>query len=226
MKNSILLILFCSTVFTGYSQDEFKIGSFDKLKIGTGVEVMLVEGEEGTVFVDSRGVDGDDIIVEKSRGVLTIKTRNRMHFRDRPGWWKVEVTLPVKDLEELIVSTGAVVKSKHVIEGDVMYIFGTTGAEVDIKIRAKSLEVKSNLGATVKVAGKVRYLEALASTGGELDAFYLTSQYAYVRGSMGAVINVYATDEAEVISNMGAEVDIRGRPDHISRKRSFGGVIR
>ncbi len=226
----VLMFLVASVVTISNAQDyeTRSVPEFDGVKASHGIEVILQKGSSGTVEVETRHIDPDDIETYVSRGILRIKFKNMSiwNWDDRRyGNRDVKVTVNYDELIWIESNTGAIVISRNVIKGENMRLEASTGGEMELELDVTRIEADFTMGSVVEVKGQARILRIKASMGAEVDFRNLDCEIVDARGNMGAVLAVTASKEADVSANMGAVINIYGSPERRYKSHSFGGEI-
>ncbi len=228
MKRIFIITTILLLSFAGFSQrydDTRDVGDFHAIKAFGGVEVRLVKGKPGKIYIESNRIRQEDIITEVSRGTLKIKPRNSALFNEMSRHWYIRVEVTYHYLDEIRAAAGAKVISRNSVKTDGILILANTGGEIDIRLDAHTVESQVGTGAIVELSGTTKYHNSNVSMGGELDAFYLESDYVVVRSTMGGIANMRANKEIEASAGMGGVVGVRGNPRYLSRRTSLGGEI-
>lgn len=228
MKKIFIITTVLLLAFAGFSQryeDTRDVGDFHAIKAFGGVEIRLVKGEPGKIYIESNRISQDDIITEVSRGTLKIKPRNSALFDEMNRHWYIKVEVTYDYLDEIRATAGASVISRNSVKTDGIFIMANTGGEIDIRLDAHTVESQVGTGAIVELSGTTKYHNSNVSMGGELDAFYLESDYVVVRSTMGGVANMRANKEIEASAGLGGVIGVRGNPSYLSRRTTLGGEI-
>lgn len=228
MKRTFTMVAILLVTFAGFSQrydDTRDVGDFHAIKAFGGVEVRLVKGKPGKIYIESNRIRLEDIITEVSRGTLKIKPRNSALFNEMNRHWYIRVEVTYDYLDEIRATAGAKVISRNSVKTDGILILANTGGEIDIRLDAHTVESQVGTGAVVELSGTTKYHNSNVSMGGELDAFYLECDYVVVRSTLGGVANMRANKEIEASAGLGGVVGVRGEPMYISRRTTLGGEI-
>lgn len=228
MKRTFTMVAILLVTFAGFSQrydDTRDVGDFHAIKAFGGVEVRLVKGKPGKIYIESNRIRLEDIITEVNRGTLKIKPRNSALFNEMNRHWYIRVEVTYDYLDEIRATAGAKVISRNSVKTDRILILANTGGEIDIRLDAHTVESQVGTGAVVELSGTTKYHNSNVSMGGELDAFYLECDYVVVRSTLGGVANMRANKEIEASAGLGGVVGVRGEPMYISRRTTLGGEI-
>jgi len=193
---------------------------FTAIKVSTGLDVYITQGEKNEVVVEADENLHDIIMTEMENGVLRIYSEK--------GIWgekasKVHVT--IKNLQELDATSGSQVNSTNEIIATNFTISVTSGAEVDIKINATNVETSATSGSELQLFGKTINHTSSATSGASIDAYNLESENAFVSVSSGADIDIFASVKIEATATSGGDIDFKGNPKQTKNSSSSGGSI-
>lgn len=224
----LLFLAFSATVFS--QPDKEFADPFTKIDVFGPFEVELIKAEKSSYTIDYRGFDSDNVFREVNRGQLKLKLRSKHYFNewsnDYPRSRYIRVKVYYTELQEVRAQAGAIVSAKEVLKSKNLSLHGGMGAELNLVVVSKNLFTKVTMGATVDLEGRVENLDVKASMGGVLKASQLESKTAYVDASMGAEVDVRATEEIEVSAGFGASVNYTGGPTVRQTSKNFGAEIR
>lgn len=226
----ILIILILAAPIATYSQsvETFtrEVENFTKIKASNGVKVNLVNGTPGTIKVNSRRVDKEDIIIEVHGNTLRLSIDAWSQLREHHHNWEVEIDVPIRSLSSITCVTGAMVTTEAPLRGDKMKITSNTGGELFLDLNYGEVVATISTGAVAKLKGSAELLEITSSMGAEVEANRLEADYVYAKAGMGAVLEVYAKKEITSSASFGGEIEVLGNPDRTHTKRSMGGEIK
>ena len=121
MKKTFTIVAILLVTFAGFSQrydDTRDVGDFHAIKAFGGVEVRLVKGKPGKIFIESNRISLQDIITEVSRGTLKIKPRTSSLFNEKNRHWYIRVEVTYDYLDEIRATAGAKVISRNSVKTD------------------------------------------------------------------------------------------------------------
>lgn len=213
--------------------------NFTKVRVSTGIELIIDQGSEVSLTVEADENLHDIIITEVEDGKLKIYTEKNI--------WKStskKVYLTVNTLEELKASSGSSIKTSNVLNATNLNVGSSSGASVKLNIKAVNLNSKTSSGAsanidvnatnvvsnsssgsTMKIKGETSAHETNASSGSSINAYRLVSKNVTAKVSSGASISVYASENFNGRASSGGSISFEGNPVNITRKTSSGGGI-
>lgn len=226
MKQLFVAVLLATSLTTFGQTFTRHLEPFKELEVARGVKATLVKSNSDELTFEVHGVDKDDIIVDQGRGTLIIKVRTKslwesMQERD---WW-VKVKVPYQEISSIEASTGAQVRASNVLKSDELYIDTTMGSIIDLEVEANRLTLDSSMGSVLELEGKTTSLYVDASMGAVIKAYNLEAKFVKAEASMGSSVKVYATQEFDGSAAMGAEIEVKGKPQKWFENESMGGDI-
>ncbi|MGB2326303.1 MAG: head GIN domain-containing protein [Flavobacteriaceae bacterium] len=213
--------------------------NFTKVRVSTGIELIIDQGSEVSLTVEADENLHDIIITEVEDGKLKIYTEKNI--------WKSaskKVYLTVNTLEELKASSGSSIKTSNVLNATNLTIGSSSGASVNLDIKADNLNSKTSSGAsanldvnatnvvsdsssgsTMKIKGEASTHETNASSGSSINAYRLVSKNVTAKVSSGASISVYASENINGRASSGGSISFEGDPKTVTKNTSSGGSI-
>ena len=194
--------------------------SFTKIKVSTGLDLYLTQGNSPKIVVEADENLHDIIITEINNGVLRIYAEQ--------GIWQAKarkIHVTVKDLEGLTATSGADVYTKERLKVNDLNVSATSGADIQIEVDANSVETSATSGSDLAISGKANNHKARATSGASIDAYELISKNTTASVTSGADINVYASERITANATSGGDIDFKGNPKNITKKSSSGGSI-
>lgn len=232
MKNSLFSLLFILFGLVGFGQKSPEtVESFNKIDVFGPFKVELIKADKVAIEMDYRGIDRDDIITEVRNEQLRLKVRNKHYMNewtsnDYPRSQYIKVRVYYTELKEVEAQAGAEVFSNEILKSKNLGLECSMGAEVRLNILSKNLYAKVNMGGMLELEGRTEIVDVKANMGGMLRASRLESKSAFVDASMGAEVQVRATQEIEVNAGFGAVVNYTGGPNVRHTSKNFGAEVR
>jgi hypothetical protein len=238
MKNSMLKIialLFIATIFSSCTLDMFnKVNgnrnvitqvrktsdAFSGVKVSTGLNLIITQGQKNKVKVEADENLHDIIITEVEDGILRVYSEKNIW---RAKAKKVYVT--VKDLTLLKAISGSDVSGKGTMKSDEITITASSGASIRVVVAAQSVVTKSSSGAQIRIEGTTEGHTSSASSGSSIDAFQLISKSAIAKVSSGAAVDIYASEKIDAKASSGGSVNFKGNPQSVAENESSGGSV-
>src|SRR5690606_33900350 len=99
------------------------------------------------------------------------------------------------------------------------------GAGIQLILDVDKLNVRSVTGATARLSGSAKFMEASLGTGGILKAKELETASTSISITTGGQADIYATDSVEAKIKAGGDVTVYGNPRSIDEKLTLGGSV-
>ena len=212
---------------------------FTKVKVSTGIELIIDQGNEVSLTVEADENLHDIIITEVEDGKLKIYTEKNI--------WRSaskKVYLTVNTIEELKASSGSNLTTSNVLKATDLNVSSSSGAQVaievtavnftsstssgasaNIDVNATSVVSSSSSGSNMKIKGETTIHTTNSSSGSSINAYKLVSQNVTAKVSSGASISVHASSTIDGKASSGGSISFDGNPETITKKTSSGGSI-
>jgi hypothetical protein len=203
------------------------VSGFTALKVSSGVQVFLTQGDTESLRIEARGFEKKDIIAEVDGGELKLSIRlqgwlgNRKADRNTSRYIKAYLT--ARQLNEITVASGAQLTGETPFQTGKMALSAKSGATLTMALKATDVEISSGAGSTATLTGSAKTVSASASGGATIDADGLTANTCQAEATSGASVRVYADNELFVKASTGGSVNHSGPGRVVSRKTSLGG---
>ena len=196
--SSILLLMFMSagllaqTTISDNTARERSVGSFHGVKVSTGIELLLQQGDKEAVAVSCSNPEYTDRIkTVVDKGVLKIFVdHNDGNWKWRKNL-KFKAYVSVRELTELSASSGAIAKTAD-------------------EIKVSKIELDASSGAITEVSGSVEKLSVEASSGSIFKGYGLNSTFCSADVSSGGVIDITVTKELNAEASSGGAINYKG----------------
>jgi Putative auto-transporter adhesin, head GIN domain len=203
------------------------VGSFHGIEVGTGIELLLSQGNSEEVAVSASTVDFRDKIVTKvEKGVLKIQYESKTGAVNRKNETKgLKAYVSCKTLDQLYATTGAHIKISGVLQSPSLDMKANTGAEISGKVVLGSLQLDQNTGSKVTLTGTTEKMELEGSTGSKFTGDDMTANTCKIEVSTGARLLVHVAKELQVKASTGGTVKYKGEAGIKSIKTNTGGAV-
>ena len=229
IKFAVLLLSFLAGSIT-YAQDSEtrNVGSFDGVKVSSGISAELVRGSTNQVDISAEGIDLDKVTTEIKNGVLKVGVETK--------WWnnwggrkksrvKAVITY-TDDLSGIAAGSGSSLTSEQTIESDQLDLDVSSGASMDLDIEVDDASIDISSGATLRLSGNAQSTEIDLSSGSNINAYSFTTKRADIDGSSGSTAKIHVVDALVADVSSGASVKYKGNPSKRDIDKSSGGSVR
>ncbi|MEJ2594546.1 MAG: DUF2807 domain-containing protein [bacterium] len=187
MKNIaiILLIFLLQPVLSGQNirgtgpvtSEEKQVGFFNSIRVGGAQEVILQQGDQHTVIIETNENLHDKISFTIQDGTLRFEYKNIRNY-DR---MKFYVTAP--EFRKIIVSGASDVTNKDTLRGELLFVSVTGASDVELTVNYRSLESKVSGASDLILHGMADQHQASANGASNLIASDLMTKSTEIRAS-------------------------------------------
>ena len=226
---SIFKIIIMKNIITGtiailafqfsFSQTVKDVGTFSSLKVYDKIPVVLVPSSSNKVEID--GKKSSDVEVVNKNGELKVRmtTTNLLQGDD------VKVKVFYDRLNDIQASQGAMISGEGVLNGNKVALTANEGSTINIGLKAKTVEVKTNTGGQITLSGHSNNQTAIINTGSKYYAKKLETSTTSVTVNAGGEAEVYATELVDAKTRAGGNITVYGNPADKKTKKFAGGNI-
>lgn len=197
------------------------LSSFNKLRAGSGMEVVVNQGSDYKITIHADDNIIDDIEVEVSGGELSLGYRDGISVNDAD----VKITVEVPSLYSVEASSAADIKLNGVWSANKEFILGASSAgSVTAEIDAPATSMEASSSGRLIIKGRTKNFRAEASSAGSIEAQELLSENARAEVSSGSSIQLHASQQLTGDASSGGSIRYRGNPS-VSKDESSGGSV-
>jgi len=219
MKNIIAGTIAILAFQFSFSQTVKDVGTFSSLKVYDKIPVVLVPSSSNKVEID--GKKSSDVEVVNKNGELKVRmtTTNLLQGDD------VKVKVFYDRLNDIQASQGAMISGEGVLNGNKVALTANEGSTINIGLKAKTLEVKTNTGGQITLSGHSNNQTAVINTGYKYYAKKLETSTTSVTVNAGGEAEVYVTELVDAKTRAGGNITVYGNPADKKTKKFAGGNI-
>ena len=201
---SIHLIYFKNT-------EKRNVGTYDSIHIAGSYEVTLISGSEGTIQLKGGSDHLKKIDTDVKKGTLIIKQKEKYWF----GNWDSEtvyITIPVKDINKVILSGSGEIVADFPLEGDHFETILSGSGKINLNLDVTAVRAIVSGSGDINLTGRSSQVNFTISGSGEIDAVDVKAKTGEARISGSGDISMYATEilNASIIGS--GEVFCKGNP--------------
>lgn len=197
-------------------KQERQVGTFDQIKIGGAQEVILMNGDQHSVVIETNQNLLDHISIVIQNNMMWFEYKN-IRYYDK---MKFYVTAPV--FNEVLVSGASEVKTLDTIHGDHLKITAEGASEVKLSIDYSTLQSKASGASEIHLYGKVFSHTITTSGASEIIAKELQTDSTVVRAGGASVCFVEAKKSLTYEVSGSSTVKYVGKPETVILKDSKG----
>jgi len=235
MKKLLTGILVLFTVVTATAQqgqyndpnvEVRNVSGFTGVKVATGIELVLSQGNTEAVAVSAADVESRNMIVtEVKDGVLKIYFDNRQNVK-----WKkarnLKAYVSAVTLKLLHASSGASVKIEGAVKANTLDVDLSSGAMLNGAFNASDIKLTQNSGSIANVNGTVQNLRIDVSSGAKFRGYDIAADKCDVDVSSGGAVEVTVNKTLEADASSGGSVRYKGACTITKAHTSSGGSVK
>lgn len=203
------------------------VKGYHAVKVGTGIQLVLSQGETEAVAVSAVSSEHrDKIKTVVENGVLKIYYDNdSWKFWQKTGNKKLKAYVSIVKVTGVDVSSGAAVEVDGALQADKLDIEVSSGASFNGKVTATTLDVDQSSGSSVVISGTAGKLKVEGSSGSIFHGYNLATDLCDVDTSSGAVVEITVNKELAAEASSGGLVNYKGSGTISKIKTSSGGQV-
>jgi hypothetical protein len=199
---------------------ERKTESFTGIKVSTGIDVYLKQGDNETLTVEADENLHEYIITEVRNGVLNVYSEANIRDAERK---RVYVTM--KEIKSIVTTSAGDVYGETPVKTDKIELSASSAGNIKIEVTAKEIEVDISSSGDMTLTGEADILKADLSSAGDLNAYDLKVREADISVSSAGDADIYVSEKLTARASSAGDVNYKGDPRYIDvHSSSAGGV--
>jgi len=199
---------------------ERQAGSFDGLRVSTGIDVYLRQGDKESISVESDENLQEYIITEIQGGVLHVYSE--ANIRDSKEK-KVYVTM--KDIKSVKASSAGDITGESPIRTKDIEIDVSSAGDIRLDVTADKINADISSSGDLSLKGKADILEADLSSAGDLNAYDLEVREANVSVSSAGDADINVSEKLTARASSAGDINYSGNPKYIDAHSSSAGGV-
>ena len=195
--------------------------SFDGIRVSTGIDVFLKQGDKESITVEADENLHEYIMTEVRDGVLHVYTDANIREAEMK---RVYVTM--REIRSLKTSSAGNIIGETPLKGDDIEIGASSAGDIKVEIYGKNVEVDISSSGDVKLSGEAESLNADLSSAGDLEAYELKVKEAEVNVSSAGDARINVSEKLVARASSAGDVSYQGNPKHVNAHASSAGGIR
>jgi hypothetical protein len=183
----LALLLTLSGTLLAQKSETRSLGSFSKIGIAGGYEVILVQSDKEEVTIKADGIELDKIKTEVKNNRLEIETKKGKYYDA-----DVTITIYYKEIKELSSSGSSNIVAQNPIKSDKFDYASSGSGNFKAEFETKKLEVALSGSGNLEISGKADTQSYALSGSSEVNASKLagTSAEVAISGSGDVELNI------------------------------------
>ena len=222
----ILLTLICLNTEGIIAQQTEKrnVGTFDGIHIAGSYNVTLISGAEGTIELKGDEEELEKIASNVKNGTLTIKQKEKSWF----GTWgneMVYITIPVKDIDKVILSGSGEIDSRFTPEGNHFKSILSGAGDIHISVDVNHLDAMVTGSGKIILEGDASTVDFTVTGSGEIEANGIEASTGRGKIKVSGDIEMYVSEILDAHITGSGDVVCRGNPKKQKTKITGSGNI-
>lgn len=195
-------------------------GSFTGLRVSTGIDVYLSQGNEMSIMVEADENLHEYLVTENKNGTLNIYFDANVRSAER----KV-VYVSMKDIYSVSASSAGDIIGETPVRTDNLKVSASSAGDIKLEVSADKIEANISSSGDLTLTGEADYLDANLSSAGDLNAFNLKVKEADISASSAGDADIYVTERLNARASSAGDINYRGNPRYVDAHSSSAGGI-
>lgn len=200
--------------------EERKAGYFNAVKVSSGIDVYLSQGQKESITVEADDNLHEYIVTEVRNNTLKVYSKANIRKAEAK---KVYVT--IKDVEKISVSSAGDVYGETLIKADELSLSASSAGDIKLKVEVIRLKCRIRSSGDIDLEGIADELEANLSSAGDLKAFGLKTRIADVSTSSAGDARITVTEKLRARASSAGDIYYKGNPKQVDAHSSSAGGI-
>ncbi len=204
------------------TKEQRTAGSFDGVKVSSGVDVYLTQGDQNNIVVEADENLHQYIKTDIEDGVLKVYSDANIRDAERK---RVYVTM--KQINSLATTSAGDLYGETPVKTDNLRLTANSAGDIKLEVYAKTVEANGSSSGDITLSGEAESMEASLSSAGDLNAYDFKVKKADVSVSSAGDADIYVTDDLVARASSAGDINYKGNPAKVdAHSSSAGGVHR
>jgi uncharacterized protein YxeA len=194
--------------------------SFEGLRVSTGIDVYLKQGEKESITVEADENLHEYILTEVRDGVLHVYTDANIREAKMK---RVYVTM--KEITSLKTSSAGDITGETSVKGNDLEISASSAGNIRLEVFASKIDVNISSSGDISLTGEAETLNADLSSAGDLEAYNLKVKEADVSVSSAGDARVNVSEKITARASSAGDISYQGNPKYVDAHSSSAGGI-
>ncbi len=200
--------------------EERKAGYFNAVKVSSGIDVYLTQGQKESITVEADDNIHEYIVTEVRDNTLKVYSKAIIRKAEAK---KVYVT--IKDVEKISASSAGDVYGETLIKADKLSLSASSAGDIKLKVEVTRLKCRISSSGDIDLEGVADELEADLSSAGDLKAYDLITRIADVSTSSAGDAWITVTEKLRARASSAGDIYYKGNPQQVDAHSSSAGGI-
>jgi hypothetical protein len=197
----------------------FNTSDYDKISGRNSLNIVLVEGKEGTITVEAESNIMEHLEVEVKGDRLEIGIEDGYNINTRKG---IQVRVPVKNISSLSMAGSGDITSTVKLKSRNMHISVAGSGDIAVEVTSEKLRVSIAGSGDIKLSGRTEHLDASVAGSGDISAFNLKANNVDASIAGSGDVSIYCTG-GELQASIIGSGDLRYKGTTSKIKKSIMG---
>jgi uncharacterized protein YxeA len=199
---------------------ERKTESFSELRVSSGIDVYLKQGDNVSISVEADENLHEYILTEVKGSTLNVYTDVNIHEAERK---RVYVTM--KEISSLSTSSAGDLIGETPVRVDNLELSASSAGDIKLEVYAKELQINISSSGDITVNGEADILEADLSSAGDLNAFNLKVREADISASSAGDADINVAEKITARASSAGDINYMGNPKYVDAHSSSAGGV-
>lgn len=199
---------------------ERQAGNFSGIRVSSGIDVYLSQGDKESVFVEADENLHEYIITENKDGILNVYSQANIR---EAAMKRVYVTM--REIKSVTTSSAGDIIGEMPVRSEVLELSASSAGNIKLEVTAREVKVHISSSGDITLAGETEFLKASLSSAGDLNAYNFKVKEAYISASSAGDADVYVTDKLTARASSAGDINYMGNPEFIDANSSSAGSI-
>jgi hypothetical protein len=194
--------------------------SFTGVKVSTGIDVFLSQGDKTSLSVEADENLHEYIITEVKDGNLHVYTEVNIREAERK---RVYVTM--NKIDYLSTSSAGDMVGETPVRTDNLRLNASSAGDIKLEVYAKNVEVDISSSGDMTLTGEADILEGDLSSAGDLNAYDFKVREADLSVSSAGGADIYVTERLRANASSAGDINYKGNPKYLDAHSSSAGGV-
>jgi hypothetical protein len=199
---------------------ERKTDSFTGIKVSSGIDVYLKQGDNMTVTVEADENLHEYILTEVKGGVLNVYSEYNIRNAE-----KKRVYVTMKEVNSLMTTSAGDIYGESPINTNRLELSASSAGNIKLEVHAKDIDIDISSSGDITLTGESDKLRADLSSAGDLNAYDLKSREADISVSSAGDADVNVSERITARASSAGDINYKGDPKYVDSHSSSAGEI-
>lgn len=199
---------------------ERKTEHFSGVKVSTGIDVFLKQGDSEAISVEADENLQEYILTEVRNGELHVYTEVNIRDAERK---RVYVTM--KEINSVRTSSAGDVIGESPVKSDKLVLSASSAGNIRMEVNANEIRLDISSSGDISLTGNTDVLEADLSSAGNLNAYDLKAREADVSVSSAGDAEINVTEKITARASSAGDINYKGDPKYVDAHTSSAGGV-